>query len=98
MAGHPVKSPRKLIEIALPLDAIYQQGGGFKFGKNNKDAALERRRLFKIIEDLVLRKNTIDVEVLERAPDTLPTSHSHFSLLTSHPLPPNPHSANGAAD
>lgn len=105
-----IKSPRKLIEIALPLDAInaeaareknirhghpstlhlwwarrplaaaraiifaqlvndpgYQQGGGFKYGKNKKDAAVERKRLFKIIEDLVLWDNTTNVEVIQRA-------------------------------
>lgn len=106
----PIKSPRKLIEVALPLDAInaaaareksirhghpstlhlwwarrplaaaravifaqlvndpgYQQGGGFKYGKNKKEAAIERKRLFKIIEDLVLWENTTNEEVLERA-------------------------------
>jgi putative DNA methylase len=105
-----VKSPRKLIEVALPLDAInqacarekslrhghpstlhlwwarrplaaaravifaqfvndpgYQQGGGFKYGKNKKEAAIERKRLFKIIEDLVLWENIANEEVLERA-------------------------------
>lgn len=110
--AYVVKSPRKLIEVALPLDAInvsaaaeknnpfvrrhprsihtwwarrpftaaralifcqlvndpgYQQGGGFKYGKNKKDAAVERKRLFKIIEDLVLWENTTNEEVLERA-------------------------------
>jgi putative DNA methylase len=105
-----VKSPRKLIEVALPLDAInvaaareksirhghpstlhlwwarrplaaaravifaqlvndpgYQQGGGFKYGKNKKEAAIERKRLFKIIEDLVLWENTTNETVLEAA-------------------------------
>src|SRR5208283_844652 len=108
--SHSIKSPRKLIEVALPLDAInlacareksirhghpstlhlwwarrplaaaraivfaqlvndpgYQQGGGFKYGKNKKEAAVERKRLFKILEDLVLWKNTTNEEVLERA-------------------------------
>ena len=107
----PIKSPRKLIEVALPLDAInaacaaekqpgigahprglhlwwarrplaaaravifaqlvndpgYQQGGGFKYGMNKKDAAEERKRLFKIIEDLVLWENTTNEVVLECA-------------------------------
>ncbi|MCX6953046.1 MAG: DUF1156 domain-containing protein [Verrucomicrobia bacterium] len=110
MIPFPVKSPRKLIEVALPLDAInvacareksirhghpstlhlwwarrplaaaravifaqlvndpgYQQGGGFKYGKNKKEAAVERKRLFRIIEDLVLWENTTNEEVLERA-------------------------------
>lgn len=106
----PVKSPKKLIEVALPLDAInfaaareksirhghpstlhlwwarrplaaaravlfaqmvndpgYQQGGGFRYGVNKEKAALERERLFKIIEDLVQWENTTNEDVLERA-------------------------------
>ena len=92
-----IKTPKKLIEVALPLDSInagatyeklvkvgkptsihlwwarrplaaaravifaqmvndpgYQQGGGFRYGVNKEKAAIERERLFKIIEDLVL--------------------------------------------
>lgn len=107
----PIKTPKKLIEVALPLDAInlasaaekqpgigahprglhlwwarrplaaaravifaqmvndpgYQQGGGFRYGVNKEKAALERERLFKIIEDLVQWENTNNEEVLERA-------------------------------
>jgi putative DNA methylase len=106
-----IKTPKKLIEVALPLDAInaacalekqpftrkhprsmhiwwarrplaaaravifaqmvndpgYQQGGGFKYGVNKEKAAIERERLFKIIEDLVLWENTNNEEVLNRA-------------------------------
>lgn len=51
----------------LVNDPGYQQGGGFKYGKNKKEAAIERKRLFKIIEELVLWENTTNEEVLERA-------------------------------
>src|SRR6202043_131884 len=108
MESYRIKSPRKLIEVALPLDAIneasrdekavprrghpqtlhywwarrplaavravlfaqlvndpgYQQGGGFKYGRNKKEAAEERKRLFKIIEDLVLWENISNERVL----------------------------------
>lgn len=105
-----VKTPKKLIEVALPLDKIniaaareksirhghpstlhlwwarrplaaaravifaqmvndpgYQQGGGFKYGMNKEKAVIERERLFKIIEDLVLWENTNNETVLAAA-------------------------------
>jgi putative DNA methylase len=109
--SYPIKSPRKLIEVALPLDAIneacaYEKmpgigahprgihlwwarrplaaaravlfaqlvndpgtniGRGFKYGRNKKEAAEERKRLFTIIEDLVKWKNSTNEEVLESA-------------------------------
>ncbi|MCG5052819.1 MAG: DUF1156 domain-containing protein [Myxococcales bacterium] len=107
---YPIKSPKKLIEVALPLDAInvaaareksirhghpstlhlwwarrplaaaravifaqlvndpgFQQGGGFKYGKNKKEAAAERKRLFGILEELVKWESTTNEEVLEAA-------------------------------
>ncbi len=107
----PIKSPRKLIEVSLPLDVInaacaYEKmpgigahprgihlwwsrkplaaarailfaqlvndpgtniGRGFKYGLNRKDAAIERARLFKIIEELVQWGNSTNEDVLERA-------------------------------
>ena len=108
--SYPIKSPRKLIEVALPLDAIntacareksirhghpstlhlwwarrplaaaraviFAQlvndpgtniGSGFRYGMEKKKAAIERKRLFKILEDLVQWENTNNVEVLEQA-------------------------------
>lgn len=105
-----VKSPKKLIEVALPLDKIneaavreksirhghpstlhlwwarrplaaaravifaqmvndpgFQQGSGFRYGKNKQDAAKERERLFAILEKLVLWENTTNEAVLEEA-------------------------------
>lgn len=105
-----IKSPKKLIEVALPLDDInaaakreksirhghpstlhlwwarrplaaaravlfaqlvndpgYQQGEGFKFGVNKKEAEIKREELFDIIRDLVKWENTNNEEVLNRA-------------------------------
>lgn len=130
---NPIRSPRKLIEVALPLDAIneacayekmpgigahprgihlwwarrplaaaravlfaqlvndpgYQQGGGFKYGTNKKDAAEERKRLFKIIEDLVKWENSTNEEVLESAREEIRRSWRDVC----EPNKDNPHAA-----
>jgi putative DNA methylase len=108
---YPIYSPRKLIEVALPLEAInkeslrrkqkapkgwptsfhkwwaqrplaaaravifaqlvndpgYQQGGGFKYGKNKREAAQDRKRLFNLMEELITWDNSNNQDVLERA-------------------------------
>ncbi|MBK7472361.1 MAG: DUF1156 domain-containing protein, partial [Betaproteobacteria bacterium] len=66
-ARRPLAAARAVIFAQMVNDPGYQQGGGFKYGKNKKEAAIERKRLFKIIEDLVLWENTTNEEVLERA-------------------------------
>lgn len=125
-----IKAPKKLIEVALPLDAInvasareksirhghpstlhlwwarrplaaaravifaqmvndpgYQQGAGFRYGVNKEKAALERERLFKIIEDLVQWENTNNEEVLERARAEIRRSwRETCDLNKNHPL------------
>lgn len=104
----PLKTPKKLIEVALPLDAINVAAAREKSirhghpstlhlwwarrplaaaravifaqmvndpgyerhlgrGVNKEKAAIERERLFKIIEDLVQWENTNNEEVLARA-------------------------------
>lgn len=108
----PIKTPKKLIEVALPLDAInaacareksirhghpstlhlwwarrplaaaravifaqmvndpgYERQLGR--GVNKEKAALERERLFKIIEDLVQWENTNNETVLQAARDEI---------------------------
>ncbi len=108
----PIKTPKKLIEVALPLDAINvaaareksirhghpstlhlwwarrplaaaravifaqmvnDPGGerGYYKGMSKEKAALERERLFKIIEDLVLWENTNNETVLQAARDEI---------------------------
>jgi hypothetical protein len=128
-----IKTPKKLIEVALPLDAInvaaareksirhghpstlhlwwarrplaaaravifaqmvndpgYQQGGGFKYGVNKEKAAIERERLFKIIEDLVLWENTNNEEVLAAARAEIVRSwRETCELNKGHPQPPS---------
>lgn len=122
-------SPKKLIEVALPLDAInaaaareksirhghpstlhlwwarrplaaaravifaqmvndpgYQQGDGFKYGVNKKEAEIKREKLFQIIRDLVIWKNTNNEEVLNRARKAIKESWRETCALNkNHP-------------
>lgn len=66
-ARRPLAAARAVLFAQLVNDPGYQQGGGFKYGKNKKEAEVERKRLFEIIEDLVKWENIDDEEVLERA-------------------------------
>src|ERR1700687_6235188 len=66
-ARRPLAAARAVLFAQLVNDPGYQQGGGFKYGKNKKEAGEERKRLFKIIEDLVLWENTNNETLLERA-------------------------------
>jgi hypothetical protein len=66
-ARRPLAAARAVIFAQMVNDPGYQQGGGFKYGKNKKEAAAERKRLFTIIEDLVKWENTTDEDVMERA-------------------------------
>jgi putative DNA methylase len=129
--SHPVKVPKKLIEVALPLDAInaestrrkqkapkgwptsfhkwwaqrpiaaaravlfaqlvndpgFQQGDGFRYGQNRKDAAAERKRLFDIIAELIQWDNSANPTVLERATTEIRKSWREVCELNKdHPL------------
>ncbi len=66
-ARRPLAAARAVLFAQMVNDPGYQQGGGFRYGVNKEKAALERERLFKIIEDLVEWENTNNPEVLEAA-------------------------------
>jgi putative DNA methylase len=66
-ARRPLAAARAVIFAQLVNDPGFQHGGGFRYGMNKRDAAIERQRLFKIVEDLVQWENSAIEEVLERA-------------------------------
>jgi putative DNA methylase len=77
---------RAVIFAQLVNDPGYQRGVGFRYGKNKKEAAIERKRLFKIIEDLMVWENTTNEEVLQRARDEIHRSWREVCALNNgHP-------------
>ena len=66
-ARRPLATARAVIFAQLVNDPGYQQGGGFKYGVNKADAAVERKRLFDILKELVKWENTTNEVVLEAA-------------------------------
>ncbi len=60
--------------------------GGFKYGKNKKDAEVERLRLFEIIKKLVKWENTTNETVLEEAREEIRRSWREVCALNKdHP-------------
>src|ERR1700759_5295553 len=66
-ARRPLAAARAVIFAQLVNDPGFQQGGGFRYGMNKKDAAVERKRLFGILEELVKWESTTNEVVLEAA-------------------------------
>ena len=58
---------RAVLFAQMVNDPGYQQGGGFRYGVNKKEAAKRREELFDIIRDLVKWENTNNEAVLQRA-------------------------------
>jgi adenine-specific DNA methylase len=53
-ARRPLAAVRAVIFAQMVNDPCCQQGCGLKYGVNKEKAAIERERLFKIIEEFVL--------------------------------------------
>ena len=66
-ARRPLAAARAVIFAQMVNDPGYQDGDGFKYGVNKKEAEKKREVLFDIIRDLVKWENTNNEEVLNRA-------------------------------
>ena len=85
-ARRPLAAARAVIFAQMVNDPGYQQGDGFKFGVNKKQASIEREKLFDIMRDLVKWENTNNIEVLARAQDAINMSWREICELNKdHP-------------
>jgi len=73
-ARRPLAAARAVIFAQMVNDPGYQDGDGFKYGVNKKEAEIKREKLFQIIRDLVKWENTNNEEVLNRARDAIKES------------------------
>lgn len=73
-ARRPLAAARAVIFAQMVNDPCYQQGEGFKYGVNKKEAEIKREKLFAIIRDLVKWENTNNEEVLNRAREAIKQS------------------------
>jgi putative DNA methylase len=73
-ARRPLAAARAVIFAQMVNDPGYQDGDGFKFGVNKKEAEIKREKLFEIIRDLVKWENTNNEEVLNLAREAIKQS------------------------
>jgi len=73
-ARRPLAAARAVIFAQMVNDPGYQDGDGFKFGVNKKEAEIKREKLFQIIRDLVKWENTNNEDVLNRAREAIKES------------------------
>lgn len=73
-ARRPLAAARAVIFSQMVNDPGYQDGDGFKYGVNKKDAEIRREKLFDLIRDLVKWENINDDKLLERANDAIRSS------------------------
>ena len=73
-ARRPLAAARAVIFAQMVNDPGYQDGDGFKYGVNKKEAGIKREKLFQIIRDLVRWDNTNNEEVLELAREAIKES------------------------
>jgi putative DNA methylase len=85
-ARRPLAAARAVIFAQMVNDPGYQDGDGFKFGVNKKEAEIKREKLFQIIRDLVKWENTNNEEVLNRAREAIKESWRETCYLNrNHP-------------